>query len=64
MITEIAQIKRFLADHYQLPIENRENDSLCRIVGNVPDSEHLIPIGVSLTPTKIYIRRGLIRFGD
>ena len=56
MITEIAQIKRFLANEYHLPLENAESDLLCRIVGTVPDCDHMIPLGVSLTPTRVVIK--------
>lgn len=60
MLTEIAQIKRFLADHYGLPLENGESALLIRVVGEVPDGEHMIPLGVSLTPTRVVIVDGRI----
>lgn len=56
MITEIAQIKRFLAKEYNLPLENGDSDALCRVVGQVPDCDHIIPLGVSLTPTRVVVK--------
>ena len=56
MITEIAQIKRYLADHYRLRTEDYDKDWLIRILDPVPDCEHMIPLGVSLTPTRVVVK--------
>lgn len=50
MLYEIDQIKRFLAEKYNLPYTES------RIDGVVPDGEHTIPLGASLTPTRVVIR--------
>jgi len=60
MITEIAQIKRFLAAKHNLPLENPDNDLLVKVVGEVPDGEHMIPLGVTETPTRVVIKDGAI----
>lgn len=54
MTYEIDQVKQFIAEKYGLPYEGG------RVVGAVPDGEHLIPLGASLTPTRVAIRGGNI----
>jgi hypothetical protein len=56
MITEIAQIKRFLAKQYNLRLENENSDWMIRVIDPVPDCEHMVPLGVSLTPTKVRVQ--------
>jgi hypothetical protein len=63
VLTEIVQIKRFLANYYHLPLANADNDMMCRIVGLVPDCEHVIPLGVSLTPTRVVVKDDRIHIG-
>ena len=60
MITETAQIKRFLANQYNLPLENAANDLMVRVAGQVPDCDHIIPIGVSETPTRVVVKNDRI----
>lgn len=45
MIADAARIKRYLAWRYELPLENADSDLLVRVVGDVPDGEHAIPLG-------------------
>jgi hypothetical protein len=56
MFLEIAQIKRFLAKKHNLTLENADNDHLVKVIGLVPDGEHMIPLGRSLTPTLVRIK--------
>lgn len=56
MFLEIAQIKRFLANKYNLPLENPDNDYLVKVIGFIPDGEHTIPLGHSLTPTLVCVK--------
>ena len=56
MITEIAQIKRFLADRYALATENYSNDWGIRIIDPVPDCDHMIPLGGGLKPTRVVVK--------
>lgn len=60
MLYEIAQIKKFLANKYNLPLENEDSVGLIRVVGYVPDGEHIIPLGVSEQPTRVEICDGVI----
>ncbi len=57
MIYEINQIRRWLAAHFGLPIED------CRILGPVPEGTYIIPIGVSETPHEVTIRDDRITIG-
>jgi hypothetical protein len=58
MILEISQIKAYLAKHHGLPLEGTGLNT--RVVGEVPDGEHTIPLGYKLTPTRVVIRDGAI----
>lgn len=60
MFYEIAQIKRFLAKHHNLPLENPDNDALVRVIGDVPDGDHIIPLGRKNTPTPVRVSDGRI----
>jgi hypothetical protein len=57
MLLEIEQIKVFLAKQYNLPLEGVPGNS--KVVG-VPDCEHMIPIGESLTPVKVRVKDDMI----
>jgi hypothetical protein len=64
MITEIAQIKRFLAKRYGLDLEG-DSDLTLRVVGSVPPGEHIIPLGVKKIPHRVTISaEETIRIGD
>lgn len=54
MLNEIDQVKRFIAGKYGLPYEGG------RVVGHVPDGEHVVPLGERRTPTRVGIRDGKI----
>lgn len=58
MITEIAQVKRFIADKYNLKTENYKSDLFIRVVDPIPEEgyDEIIPLGVSLTPTRVVIK--------
>ena len=64
MIYEIAQIKRFLAKHHKLRLENPENPATMYVVGEVPDGAHVIPIGRTNTPHHVSIKGGAIFIGE
>lgn len=49
MLFEIHQIKKFLSAYYNLPMDDEG-----RVLG-VPDCEHVIPLGVSETPTRVRV---------
>lgn len=56
MMETIAQIKRFLAAKYDLLLVDADNIGMIRVDGIVPDSEHMIPLGVKQTPMKVRIK--------
>jgi hypothetical protein len=56
MLLEIHQIKRFLAKQYNLPLENADSAALCRVVGKVPDCEHMIPLGVTEVLCRVVVK--------
>lgn len=58
MLYEIGQINRWLAAHHGLPLAGSGLD--VRLVGDVPDGEHVIPLGTSETPTRVAVRGGRI----
>ncbi len=60
MMMEIAQIKRFLASYYGLSLTGEGSDYTIAVVGQVPDSEHMIPLGKHDRPTKVRIKNGFI----
>lgn len=64
MITEIAQIKRWLSRYHSIPLLDEDFDCHVRLASDPPDGEHIIPIGVSETPFHVAIRDGLIHIGD
>lgn len=62
MLHEISQIQRFIAAKHGLKVEG-EGISV-RVVGEVPDGDHIIPIGVKETPFHVQIRKGFITIGE
>lgn len=58
MLYEINQIKAFLAKKFNLPYENG------RVVGQVPDGDYEIPLGVKLTPYKVTLKNDTIHIGE
>lgn len=58
MLEAIDQIKRHLAKHHNLPYENG------RVVGNVPDGNHIIDIGNPPKPHTVTILADKIWIGD
>ncbi len=59
MFAELHQIKKFLAAHHGLPLDG-EDAHASRIVGEVPDGVHTIPLGEAQTPTRVAVRGGKI----
>jgi hypothetical protein len=64
MLTEIAQIKRFIAQAHNLPLIDGDSNLMIRVDGEVPDGEHIIPLGASNTPFHVTIKNGAIYIGE
>jgi hypothetical protein len=62
MTTEVNQIKRFLAEKHGLKIEGTGEN--IKLVGTIPDGEHVIPLGASLKPRKVVIKDDRIHLGE
>lgn len=61
--TDVIAIKRYLAQKYGLRLLHPDNPRLCRIdqsSGEVPDGEHLLPLGARQRLTKVVVRGGNI----
>jgi hypothetical protein len=61
VLYEVTQIKEWLAENLGLRTEG-EGGTL-RIIDPVPDGEHIIPIGSSLTPFHVRIKDGRVYLG-
>jgi hypothetical protein len=62
MMYEITQIKQWLIDN--LGLRGEGEGWMLRVVDPVPDGEYVIPLGVSLTPTKVTIKDNQIHIGE
>lgn len=62
MLTEINEIKKWLADNLGLRIDGSGMD--LRIVGKVPDGKYMIPLGTRKILHPVTIANDRIHVGD
>jgi hypothetical protein len=64
VITEWAQITRWLSKRQNIPMVGEEHDWTVRLVADPFDGKYVIPLGVSETPFHVEVKDGRVIIGE